>query len=188
MGSIAIFASGAGTNFEALAEACLDGEISARVALLVCDKPGAQVIARAERLGVPTLVIDPKSYGSKEEYEAVIVAALDVENIELVCLAGYMRIVGPTLLGAYAGRIINVHPSLLPAFKGARAIEQALEYGVKIFGVTIHYVDAELDSGAIIAQEAFHYEGSDVEELAQEVHKIEHPLYIKSVKKLLKSK
>ncbi len=188
MHTIAIFASGAGSNFEALARACLDGEISARVALLVCDRPDAAVIERAARLGVPSLVLDPKSFGSKAEYEAEIVRALDVENIELVCLAGYMRIVGPTLLGAYAGRIINVHPSLLPAFKGARAIEQALEYGVKIFGVTIHYVDAELDSGTIIAQEAFHYEGSDAEELAQAVHKIEHPLYIKTVKKLLKSK
>ncbi len=188
MTPIAIFASGTGTNFEALCRACLEGEISARVALLVCDKPGAEVVERAQRLGVPTLVLSPKSFPTKEEYEAVIVEQLQAQRVELVCLAGYMRIVGPTLLDAYKGRIINVHPSLLPAFKGARAIEQALEYGVKIFGVTIHYVDSELDSGTIIDQESFRYEGCDAHELAQKVHRVEHPLYIRSIKKLLKQK
>ncbi len=185
MTQIAIFASGSGSNFEALATACISGEINARTALLVCDKAGAGVIKRAERLGIPSLVLDPKSFNSKSEYEAVIVERLRAENVELVCLAGYMRIVGDTLLSAYTHRIVNVHPSLLPAFKGARAIEQALEYGVKLFGVTIHYVDAELDSGTIIDQEAFRYEGNDPLELAQAVHQVEHPLYIKCVNKIL---
>ena len=99
-----------------------------------------------------------------------------------------MRIVGDVLLGAYAGRIINIHPSLLPAFRGAHAIEQALEYGVKVFGVTIHYVDAELDGGRIIAQRAFPYEGSDIAELEPMIHAVEYPLYVETIGKLLNAK
>ena len=106
-------------------------------------------------------------------------------GVELVCLAGYMRIVGDVLLGAYGGRIVNIHPSLLPAFRGAHAIEQALEYGVKVFGVTIHYVDAELDGGRIIAQRAFPYEGDDIGELEAMIHAVEYPLYIETIKKLI---
>ena len=112
-------------------------------------------------------------------------ARLDAAGVELVCLAGYMRIVGDVLLGAYGGRIINIHPSLLPAFRGAHAIEQALEYGVKVFGVTIHYVDAELDGGRIIAQRAFPYEGDDIGELEAMIHAVEYPLYIETIKKLI---
>ncbi|MDE7123010.1 MAG: phosphoribosylglycinamide formyltransferase, partial [Alistipes sp.] len=107
---------------------------------------------------------------------------------ELVCLAGYMRIVGDELLGAYGGRIVNVPPSLLPAFRGAHAIEQALEYGVKVFGVTIHWVDATLDGGRIIAQRAFAYEGDDAAELEAMVHAVEHPLYVETIDKLLKER
>ncbi len=187
MKRIAIFASGNGSNFEALATACLDGRIAAEVAVMVCDKPSAGVVSRAERLGVTTLVLSPKDFVSKSEYEAVIVERLIAENVSLLCLAGYMRIVGSTLLEAFKGRIINVHPSLLPAFKGARAIEQALEYGVKLFGVTIHFVNEELDSGGIIDQVAFRYEGNSVEQLEELVHAAEHPLYINCVRRLLEA-
>ena len=103
----------------------------------------------------------------------------------MVCLAGYMRIVGDEMLRAYGGQIINVHPSLLPAFRGAHAIGQALAYGVKVFGVTIHYVDAELDGGRIIAQRAFPYEGGDLAELEAMIHAVEHSLYVDTIKKLI---
>ncbi len=185
MKKIAIFASGNGSNFEALAAACLNNEIEARVVLLVCDKVGAGVIERAARLGIPSLVLTPRDFDSKAHYESVIVERLEQEGVDLICLAGYMRIVGETLLGAYRDKIVNVHPSLLPAFRGAKAIEQALEYGVKLYGVTIHFVSEELDGGKIIDQEAFRYEGSSVEELEQMVHKVEHPLYVRAVKRLL---
>ena len=142
MRRLAVFASGSGTNFEAIATACERGEIPARVVLMVCDKPGAGVVQRAAGHGVEAFVFAPKEYASKADYEREIVRRLDQAGVELVCLAGYMRIVGDVLLGAYGGRIVNIHPSLLPAFRGAHAIEQALEYGVKVFGVTIHYVDA----------------------------------------------
>ncbi len=186
MKRIAIFASGNGSNFEALATACLDGRVAAKVAVMVCDKPSAGVIARAEHLGINTLVLSPRDFESKADYEKAIVERLEQEQVSLICLAGYMRIVGPTLLHPFEGRIVNVHPSLLPAFKGARAIEQALEYGVKLFGVTIHFVSEELDGGSIIDQVAFRYEGSSVEELEELVHLHEHPLYIDCLRRLVK--
>lgn len=185
MHRIAVFASGEGTNFEAIAGACEQGVLDARAVLLVCDRPGAHAVDRAAAHGVETFVFSPREYASKADYENEIVARLDAAGVELVCLAGYMRIIGDELLGAYGGRIINIHPSLLPAFRGAHAIEQALEYGVKVFGVTIHYVDGELDGGRIIAQRAFPYEGNDIGELEAMIHAVEYPLYIETIKKLI---
>ena len=185
MKALAVFASGSGTNFEAIAQACADGRLDARIALMVCDVPGAKVIERAERFGVETLVFNPKSYPNKAAYEAEIVQALNARGIALVCLAGYMRIVGPTLLQAYEGRIINIHPSLLPAFKGAHAVEDAVAYGVKVYGITIHWVNDQLDGGQIIAQRAFPYEGNDPAEVHRLGQVIEHQLYVETIAKLL---
>jgi len=182
---IAVFASGSGSNFEAIVSACEEGVLHAEVALLVCDRPGARVVGRAAAHGVETFVFAAKEYASKACYEREIVRRLDAAGVELVCLAGYMRIVGDTLLEAYGGRIVNIHPSLLPAFRGAHAIEQAFAYGVKVFGVTIHYVDASLDGGPIIAQRAFAYEGGDIAELEAKIHAVEHPLYVETIGKLL---
>lgn len=184
---IAVFASGNGSNFEALARACADGSINARTVLCVVDKPGAYVITRAESAGVPVLVLSPKDFPSKRDYERRIEDALDEAGVDLVCLAGYMRIVGPELLSRYGGRIINIHPALLPAFPGAHAIKDSFEYGVKVFGVTIHYVDETLDGGRIISQAAVPYEGSDIEELESMIHKAEHRLYVDTVRRLLSS-
>lgn len=182
---IAIFASGSGTNFEALAQACADGRLDAEVALMVCDKPGAKVIERAERFGVESFVFSPKSYPSKADFEREIVQMLRDRQVDLVCLAGYMRLVGDTLLAAYRGKIVNIHPSLLPSFKGAHAVEDAVAYGVKVFGITIHYVDETLDGGKIIAQRAFPYDGNDPDEVHRIGQKIEHELYVETVGKLL---
>ena len=182
---IAVFASGNGSNFEGIATACDTGELQAEVALMVCDRPGAPVVERAAAHGVESYVFAPRACASKADFERESVRRLDEAGVELVCLAGYMRIVGPTLLGAYEGRIINLHPSLLPSFRGAHAIEQALDYGVKVFGVTIHWVDATLDGGRIIAQRAFGYEGHDLEELEAMIHCVEHPLYIETIARLL---
>lgn len=182
---IAIFASGYGSNFEAIARACRDGEIDAEVVLLVCDKPSARVCSVAERMGIPSLVFSPADYASKADYEREIAERCERAEVELICLAGYMRIVGPTLLDAFADRIVNLHPSLLPSFKGARAIEQALEYGVKVFGATVHYVDRSLDGGRIIAQRAINYDGGDIAEITAMIHAVEHALYIETIKKLL---
>lgn len=182
---LAIFASGTGTNFEAIVTACESGRIPAEVVLLVCDKPAAAVVERAARHGVETFAFQPKSYPSKADMEGAIADRLDEAGVDLVCLAGYMRIVADTLLSRYGGRIINIHPSLLPAFPGARAVEQALNYGVKVFGVTIHYVDQTVDGGRIIAQRAVPYEGHDLDELFTLVHVAEHELYPATVARLL---
>lgn len=183
---IAIFASGYGSNFEAITKACHKGELNAEVVLLVCDKPQARVNALADEMGVPRYTFNPKEFSSKAEYEVQIVKRCDSAGVELICLAGYMRIVGETLMQAYKGRMINLHPSLLPAFRGKDAIEQAMEYGVKVYGATIHYVDETLDGGRIIAQRAIPYEGDDIEEVTAMIHSIEHKLYIDTIKKLLK--
>ena len=185
-GKLAVFASGSGTNFEAIAQACADGRLDAEVALMVCDKPGAAVVSRAERFGIPSFVFNPKDYSSKGDYEREIIRRMDALGIDLVCLAGYMRIVSDVLLEAYGGRIINIHPSLLPAFRGSHAVEQAVEYGVKVYGITIHYVDGVLDGGKIIAQRAFEYDGNDPEEVHRLGQKIEHALYVETIAKLLK--
>lgn len=182
---IAIFASGSGTNFEALAAACDDGRLNAKVVLMVCDKPGARVIERAESRHIETFVFSPKDYASKADYESEIVRRLREKNTDLICLAGYMRIVSPVLLNAFPNQIINIHPSLLPAFKGAHAVEDAIAYGVKVLGITIHYVDETLDGGRIIAQRAFDYDGGDPEEAHRIGQKIEHALYIETVQKII---
>ena len=152
---IAIFASGSGTNFEALAQACADGRLNADVVLMVCDKPGAKVIERAQRFGVESFVFSPKAYPSKADFEREIVQLLRDRQVDLICLAGY------------------------------HAVEDAVAYGVKVFGITIHYVDETLDSGKIIAQRAFPYDGNDPDEVHRIGQKIEHELYVDTVCKLL---
>ena len=184
MKKTAIFASGNGSNFEALVEAFRSGRLKWEPAVCICDKPGAGVIERAARLKIDCIVVNPKDYADKATYEAAIVRKLEGYDVELICLAGYMRIIGETLLKAYPRKIINIHPSLLPAFKGAHAIRDAFDYGVKVYGVTIHYVDETLDGGEIIAQAAVPYEGNDFEELENEIHKTEHWLYADTLNKL----
>lgn len=185
MKKIAVFASGTGTNFEAIAQACADGRIPAKVVLLVCDNPNAQAIQRAQKFKIDTFSVSPKSYPTKSDYEHDIVIQLINYQVDWICLAGYMRIVADTLLNAFRGRIVNIHPSLLPAFKGAHAVEDAVQYGVKIYGITIHYVDETLDGGKIIAQKAFEYEGNDPAEVHRIGQKIEHELYVDTIKKLI---
>ena len=184
MKNLAVFASGSGTNFEAIAQACADGKLNAKVALMVCDKPGAKVCERAQRFGIESLIFNPKDYANKAAYETMILNELQAKSVDLICLAGYMRIVGDTLLNAYPDKIINIHPSLLPSFRGAHAVEDAVAYGVKVYGITIHYVNAELDGGKIIAQRAFAYDGNDPAEVHRMGQVIEHQLYVEVLQEL----
>jgi phosphoribosylglycinamide formyltransferase-1 len=185
MKRLAVFASGSGSNFEAIAAGCQSGAIGAEVVLCVCDKAGAYVVERAGKFGVETLVFNPKEFASKREFEKMIADRMDELGVDLVCLAGYMRIIGEELLERYGGRIVNIHPALLPAFPGAHGIRDAFEYGVKVYGVTIHYVDATLDGGKIISQVAVPYEGDDIEELEAMIHRAEHKLYIETINKII---
>lgn len=177
---LAIFASGSGSNFEAIVQAVQSGRLQdVEISLLVCDKPGAKVLERAERLGIEAFVFQPKAYADKAAFEGEIVAQLRQRGVSLVVLAGYMRLVGETLLSSYEGNIINLHPSLLPAFPGKDAVGQALAYGVKITGVTVHVVDAGLDTGPIIAQIPVAVQETDTaESLAARIHEVEHGLLV----------
>lgn len=178
MKKIAVFASGSGSNFQAIAVAAQAGVLNVEISLLVCDMPSAFAIDRAEMLGIPALVISPKSYPSKAAYEAEILQKLTSLDVDVVVLAGYMRLIGPTLLNAYEGRIVNIHPSLLPAFPGKDAVGQALAAGVETTGVTIHYVDEGMDTGPVIASEAVKVApGETRESLQKKIQRIEHSLY-----------
>ncbi len=186
MKKLAVFASGSGTNYEAIVRACENKEIDAEVSLLVCDKSGAYVLERAKAHNTKTFVFNAKDYASKEEFETIIVEKLKEEKIDLICLAGYMRYIGTVLLDNYEGRMINIHPALLPSFKGAHGIRDAFMYGVKVFGVTVHYVDSGVDSGKIIMQRGFEYYGNDIDEVETRIHEIEHKLYVEAINKVLK--
>lgn len=183
---LAVFASGTGSNFEAIADACQSGRLDAEVVLMVCDKPSAAVVEKARKRGIHSFVFSPKDYASKSEFEREIIAQLAATKVDLVCLAGYMRIIGDDLLEAWGGRIINIHPALLPSFKGAHAIQDAWEYGVKVFGVTVHYVTAEVDGGRIIAQGALSYEDGTIEDLTERIHEIEHLLYPEAIERVIR--
>jgi phosphoribosylglycinamide formyltransferase-1 len=183
---IAIFASGSGTNAEAIMRAIEHNCLDAKVVLIVTDKPKAKVIERASRFDVPIFVCDPKEFESKAAFEQEIVNELNEKEVSFVALAGYMRLIGPTLLNAYEGRIVNIHPSLLPSFPGLDAIGQAFQARVKITGVTIHYVDEGMDTGTIIAQEPVRVEPSDtVESLQEKIQKVEHKLYPETLQTII---
>ncbi len=179
---IAVFASGQGTNFQAIVDAVQEGKLDVSIELLVCDKPAAPVVERAKRAGVEAFVFTPKDYPSREAYETEILTELERRQVDLIVLAGYMRIITPVLIEPYYGRMINIHPSLLPSFPGVNGIGQALEYGVKVTGVTVHFVDGGLDSGPIIAQTSVAVENEDTEDaLAVRIHAAEQQLLPKVI-------
>lgn len=186
MKRLAVFASGNGTNFQAIIDNVRNGELKVCVPLLIVDKKDAYALERAKKMGVDAFFVNPRDYASKEIYEEVILELLKKYEIDFIALAGYMRLIGQTLLNAYEGRIVNIHPSLLPAFMGKDAILQAFSYGVKIMGVSIHYVDKGMDTGKIIAQECFTVSDDDtIESVTEKTHAIEHKLYPYVLKKLL---
>lgn len=181
---LVVFASGSGSNFQAIVEQ-LHGKVC-DVALLVCDQPEAKCLDRAEKLAIPTFVVQRRDFVSKEFYEKAILDRLNDVTPDLIALAGYMKIIGPTLLEQYEGRIINIHPALLPAFRGADGIGDALRYGVKVLGVTVHYVDAGIDTGKIIDQAALHLRSGESEaEVRHRIHALEHQLYPQVITTLL---
>lgn len=175
---LAVFASGTGSNFASIAQAVRDRALDVELALLFCDNPGAPVLERAREFSVPTLTFTPADCGTRLGYEQRILDSLLAESIDLVALAGYMRIVRSPLLEAYAGRIVNLHPALLPAFPGVRAIADAFEAGASETGVTVHFIDAGTDTGPIIAQRAVPIDpGEGLEELESRIHQVEHQMY-----------
>ncbi len=175
---LAVFASGTGSNFDAIARAIDAGELDAELALLFCDHPSAPVVQKAAARGVEVATFRFEDFSSRSQFEAAIERHLKMRRIDLIALAGYMRILGSTLLDAYPQQIVNIHPSLLPAFPGANSIVEAYEAGVKATGVTVHYVDAGVDTGPIIAQEEVVIRPEmSLAELESAIHEVEHVLY-----------
>lgn len=175
---IGVLVSGSGTNLQAIIDRIADGSLNAEVALVVSSRPGVRGIERAQAAGLPVLVMEKSEYAEPEAADAKIASALKEAGCEYVIMAGYMRMVRKPLLDAYPGRIVNLHPALLPSFKGAHAIQDAFDYGVKVTGVTVHFADDKYDCGPIIAQRALPVEeGWDVDTLEEHIHAIEHELY-----------
>lgn len=183
---VGILLSGRGSNFAALAAAIARGELPAEIALVVSNVADAPGLARARELGISTRVVDHRESGSREAHDARMIEALAAAGVEWVCLAGYMRLLSAPFVEAFDGRILNIHPSLLPAFPGLHAQRQALEAGVKIAGCTVHFVDTGLDSGPIVAQRAVPVlDGDDEAALSARILVEEHRLYAEALRRLL---
>ena len=181
--NIAVLASGRGTNFTAILRAVKKGKIPANISLLVCDNPKASVIGKAKRAGVEVFLIKQDDFASKGDFENRIIQRLEEAKIDLIVLAGFMRILSRELVQKFNLKILNIHPSLLPSFKGTQGIKDAFDYGVKIAGVTVHFVDSEMDHGPIILQAAVKIDEQDTEEsLEKKIHKIEHKLYPQAIR------
>ena len=182
---IAVLASGRGSNFKALAEACLSKDFPAEVAILIVDNPGAGALETAESLGIETAVVDcgPKRGSMSMDASERMRALCRDRGVGLVCLAGFMRIVKGSLLDEYEGRMVNIHPALLPSFKGLHGQAQALEYGVRYSGCTVHFVDKGVDTGPIILQSVVPVRQDDTEEsLSERILEEEHRIYPEAVR------
>lgn len=186
---IGVLLSGRGSNFEALAESVAAGRIpGAEIAVVISNQPDAQGLKRAETRGIPTRMIPSKGL-QREAYDRQVVAVLQEFKVDLICLAGYMRLLSPYFVAAFPRKILNIHPSLLPSFPGLESQKQALDHGVKFAGCTVHFVDENLDAGPIILQAVVPVlDGDDEHSLSQRILKEEHRIYSEAVKIVLEGK
>jgi len=175
--SIGVLISGSGTNLQAIIDRCADGTLDARVSVVISNHSSAFGLERAKRAGIPALYIDRGRYVTNAEYNHAILEALQQHGVDLLVMAGYMRLLGHEVLEAFPQRVVNLHPALLPSFVGASAIRDAFEYGVKVTGVTVHFADEDFDHGPVIAQEPVRIEEDDtIETLEAKIHEVEHRL------------
>ncbi len=180
---LGVLVSGRGSNLQAILDAINAGRLEAKIGLVISDNPEANALRRLGGLNIPTAVVERKNYKTKQDFEAALIAQLDLHHVELVILAGFMRILSPHFINRFPGRVMNIHPALLPAFPGLNAQEQAVRYGVKVSGATVHFVDEGMDSGPIILQEAVPVEDNDtVESLSERILHLEHKLYVRAVR------
>ncbi|NLJ37742.1 MAG: phosphoribosylglycinamide formyltransferase [Candidatus Atribacteria bacterium] len=187
--NIVVLVSGRGTNLQAIIDATQSGFIPGKVSLVISDNPNAFALVRAQKAKIPTFVLDYKSFAGKKSYESELLKVLKKENPSIICLAGYMRIIGKAIISEYSHRILNIHPSLLPAFPGLDAQKQALEYGVKVSGCTVHFVDEGMDTGPIVLQAPVFVQDNDtVESLSESILKKEHEIYCQAIKMFLEDK
>jgi phosphoribosylglycinamide formyltransferase-1 len=186
---IGVLLSGRGSNFEALADSAAAGRIpNAEIAIVISNREGAPGIERAQARGIESRVIPSKGL-EREAYDRLVVAALQEKKVDLVCLAGYMRLLSPHFVAAFRNRILNIHPSLLPAFPGLEAQRQALEHGAKVSGCTVHFVDENLDAGPIVLQAVVPIENADTPEtLSERILREEHRIYSEAVRIVLEGR
>ena len=183
MSNIAVLVSGRGSNLQAIIDSIESGYLQARISVVISDVGDAYALERARKHDIEAVFIDPKSFRSKELYEEEVLKTLREHGAGLVLLAGYMRIVGKTLLSAFRNRILNIHPALLPAFPGLHAQKQAFDYGVKVAGCTVHFVDESLDCGPIILQRCVEVKEDDTPDtLADRILEQEHKIYPEAVR------
>lgn len=183
---IGVLISGRGSNLQALIDAIAEGRLPARIAIVISNRPGASGLERARAAGVETAVIEHRAFVTRDEFDFALASALRARDVSLVCLAGFMRLVGAPLLDAFPDRILNIHPSLLPAFPGVDAQRQALAHGVKISGATVHLVTKELDAGPIVLQSAVPVRDDDTEDtLSARILIEEHRIYPESARIVL---
>ena len=184
--NIAVFVSGSGTNLQAIIDSKID---SFQIAVIVCNNPEAYAIERARKHNIPIEIINHKEFDSRQEFEVEIISRLENYNINLIVLAGFMRVLTEFFVGKYKNKIINIHPALLPSFPGMHAARQALEYGVKYTGVTVHFVDHGVDTGPIIFQAVVPISEDDTEQtLLEKLHKEEHSIYPLAIKLISENK
>ncbi len=188
--NIAVFVSGNGTNLQALIDAEAGKELAGgRVVLVVSDQPGAFALERARKAGIKTFVLEAAKFGSRDEYDKAVLRRLKEDKIELVVLAGFMRILSDSFIEEYKDRILNIHPALLPSFKGTSGIKDAFECGVKVTGVTVHFVESDLDAGPVILQSCVRVEENDtLDALEEKIHAEEHKLYPEAVRLFVRGK
>jgi phosphoribosylglycinamide formyltransferase-1 len=183
---IAVLLSGRGSNFEALATACADGSLPAGIVLVASDNPGAAGLERARARGLRAVGFSAKELGGKAALEERLQSLISESRADLICLAGYMKILSPGFVARFPFRILNIHPALLPSFPGLHAQEQAVRYGVRVTGVTVHFVDSGTDTGPIVDQKAVSVlKGDDGHSLAARILPIEHELYVGAVRRVL---
>jgi phosphoribosylglycinamide formyltransferase 1 len=184
--AIGVLISGRGSNLQALADAIAEGRLDARIALVISNRADAQGLVRARDTGIEAITVDHRAFPSRAAFEQALIAELRARAVSLVCLAGFMRLLGPTFLDAFPNAILNIHPSLLPSFPGVDAQRQAWTHGVKLAGATVHLVTGELDGGPIVAQAAVPVRDDDTPEtLAARILIEEHRIYAEAVKTLL---
>ena len=180
---LGVLVSGRGSNLQAILDAINADRLTAKIGVVISDNPEANALRRVAGMDIPTAVVERKKFGSKQEFDAAIIEQLDLHHVELVLLAGFMRILSPQFINRFPMRIMNIHPALLPSFPGLDAQEQAIRYGVKVSGATVHFVDEGMDSGPIILQEAVPVEDDDtVTTLAERILHLEHRLYVRAVR------
>jgi len=187
--SIAVLVSGNGTNLQAIIDSVNNGYIPAKIAVVLSDEKRAFALERAKKAGIDTVVLDKKDFKTREDFDREIVKSLKERHVELVVLAGFMRLLSPYFIKEYRDKIINIHPALLPSFKGAHGVKDAIDHGVKVTGVTVHFVDEHLDSGPIILQKTVEIKEGDTEEaLLERLHKEEHRIYPEAIKLFVEGK